>query len=83
MVIGGAGSNPASRIRGKIMSERKVKYKETITCPKCKAGIIVEIGDDIIIPAEPAEKEKYVQVELDGQAKLDIKVEVKKKLKKK
>jgi len=53
------------------MSEKKVKYKEAIVCPKCESRIIVEIGDEIITPSTPAEKEKYIQVEIDTQSTLD------------
>ena len=53
------------------MSEKKVKYKEIIECPKCKTRISIEIGEDIITPSSPAEKEKYIQVELDEQTTLD------------
>jgi nitrite reductase/ring-hydroxylating ferredoxin subunit len=51
--------------------ERKVKYKEIIECPKCKARISIEIGEEILTPSSPAEKEKYIQVELDDQTTLD------------
>lgn len=41
--------------------ERKVKYKEIIECPKCKARISVEIGEEILTPSSPAEKEIIIR----------------------
>ena len=58
------GENMSNEIK------KKIKFSGKINCPYCNKSIVMEAGDEIITPSEPAEKKPFVIVKKDMQQKL-------------